>query len=463
MGLADLDAYLEGKPAPGGTPPTTGTAGLGAYLKRAPELTTGQKIVRGAALSTVGGVIGGAAGAIGGSVLPGPGTTVGALGGTMIGSAAGEAITQFVDPLGSGVTDPSLTQIGLAGLLPAVPAVLRRFFISLPGAAAGLQEFLFSRLGNKGERVISKFAPTPGTASDLFRQAKAAGASVDVPLVSTTGAATEIATEVGKSKFVTGGGRALAAKAQEFAQQGVVPFDEFRLNQVDVGALVRSLERKAGPALGRAKKLYASMWDDLDAALNSASGPVGETLRGAIDAFKREEAAKFFKEWWIHSTVRRIGQRNLDVDAMLTKIDRHRDVLARLMPSSEIDDTIGTLTHFVKIPTMAKTPQLGFEQVPFAQRALISGSMGAIAGGLSFGPSGAGIGAATSILAVEAISTALTTGPGRMLVKTLAQRSLTVDQIGNVLMQGARSAFRPDEEVRLNRVRVGPAAREAAR
>ena len=542
MGLAELRADNEQQP-------TTGVAALRAENER-PPLTTAQKIVRGAAASTIGGAVGGASGAILGSVVPGVGTAAGALTGTMLGSAAGEAVTQFFDPFKAGVTEPSLSQIGLAGILPIVPTLARRFFLSMPGAASGLQEFLFKRLGDKGERVVAQFAPVAGTADGLFKQARAAGTSVRVAMPSTTQVAQQISGEVTASKFATGSAKAIAARAKAFAAQGAVSFEDFRLNQSDVGALIRSLERKGGAALGRAKQLYAAMWDDLDLALltrevtrrpllalppaggstvtgpsrlfagrpltagESASrtleaaealvtgtpfreaagsildvvpgmaasttqrlgptvpqvigptaqavtarvGPTQDLLRQAIDAFKREEAAKFVKDSWLKSIVRRVGQTNFDADVFLTKIDRGRDVLSRLMPSSEIDDIIATIRAplapgapaATKIATAAKTPRLGFEQVPFAERAVVSGALGGVIGAAAGGPMGAGLGAGTSILAVEAISSAMTTAPGRAFIKMLAGRGMAWNQIGNLLLQGGRTAMTPDTEARVN-------------
>ncbi|HAM57921.1 MAG TPA: hypothetical protein DCQ64_21920, partial [Candidatus Rokubacteria bacterium] len=331
MGLAELDTYLkpdEGAPTPSDekalvlVAPTSGIRALDKFLSEPTAMTTAQKIVRSAAPSIVGGAVGGA---VGTAISPGVGTVVG----TSVGSAAGEAVQQFFDPLQSGEATGSVTQIGVAGALPFVPAGLRRFFVSLPGAAAGLQDFLFKRLGTKAETLVAKFAPVAGTADDLFREVRRAGAGVSVPLTETAAATTRIAKEVAESKFATGGAKALASRAEAFVKPGAVSFDDFRLNQSDLGAVIRSLEKQGGPALGRAKLLYKSMVQDLDAALAKTKGPTAEKLGQAIDAFKREQAADFFKDAFMKSSLRRVGRQNLDVDAFMTKIDRNRDVLER--------------------------------------------------------------------------------------------------------------------------------------
>lgn len=410
------------------------------------ELTTAQQIVRGSALSIAGGAVGTAIGSLP-PVIAVTGGVVNPVTGAMLGSGAGEAVTQFFDPLKSGVQSPSALQIGAATALPGVPAALRRFFMSLPGAAAGLQEFLFGRLGNKAEMLVSRFAPPPGTAKGLFEQARREGAAVTVPVTTTSAKVAELAKEVSASQFATGPARTIVKRAEEFVRAGSVPFDEFRLNQSDLGALVRSLERKGGAALGRSKALYASMWDDLDRAI--AGGQLGTTLTNAIDAFKREEAAAFFKNYFLGSMTRRVGRQNIDVDALMTKVDRNRDVLERLMPSEAVDDVLVTLKSFANIPVMEKTGRVGLQPMPFSERVVVGGAVGGIGHMAGFGGDFFS-GAAGGVLAVEALSMALASPPGRGLVRMMASQGATIDQIANALLQGGRSAFSPTDQIRLN-------------
>ena len=277
------------------------------------EKTFAQKLVRGSAPSIVGGAVGATAGAFAAPFTAG---VINPITGAMIGGATGEAVQQFFDPLGAGTaaetTGGKLLNIGLAGAAPAIVRGARRFFLSLPGAAAGLQDFVLKKFGTRGERLIAQVAPPPGTADRLFDEARALGAQAAaipgaiggnaVPLGRTAQVATEITKEVAQSKFATGASKGLAKRALDFASQNQVSFEDFRLNQADVGAVVRSLERKGGAALGRAKQLYAAMWDDLDTFAASAAqsgNPVGQKLAQAISAFKHEEAAKFVKDAWV--------------------------------------------------------------------------------------------------------------------------------------------------------------------
>lgn len=393
-----------------------------------PAETTGQRLVRGAAPAMIGGALGMAAGTL---IAPGPGTVIG----TMLGSAAGEAVTQFRDPLNVGIDQPSLFQVAAAGVLPMIPATARRFFTSLPGAAAGAQDFLLRKLGVRGQRVIEE---TLGTQSSkaLFQAAQASGQAIQVPLVRTAQTAADIAAEVAASKFVTGGARTLAKRAQDFAGQGTTSFEQFRLNQSDVGALVRSLDKQGGAALGRAKQLYGAMWDDLNNALSQAQGPTAATLREAIATYKREEAAKFLKDIFTKSQPRRVGQLNLDIDQAMTRIDRARDVLSKQVGSETVDDILGVLRRYAQIPVVAKTPRLGFEQMPFAERAVAGGAVG-------FVITGEPVGAATGILLVEALSMAFTSPPGRLFIREMMEHGATLDQIANGLLQAGRAGALP--------------------
>lgn len=498
------------------------------------DKTFAQSLVRGAAPSIVGGALGGAAGTM---VAPGPGTLIG----TSLGSMAGEALQQFVDPLDAGTASETAAgkafNIGIAGAAPFIAASARRFFLSLPGAAAGLQEFLFEKFGKAGERLISQFAPPPGTSKALFQQASKSGAAVRVALTETGRVTDDLTKEIAGSKFATSGSASIVKRAQDFVKGGATSFDEFRLNQSDLGAAIRALERKGGAALGRAKLLYAAMWRDAEKALTaetvetttrpmlalppaggstvtgpgrtfaarpltgaeSASrtleaaqaaaagtpyreaagsiidvvptpgqiapqrlgaatpsvvgptmqetttrvippGPTQGLLKNAIAAFKQEEAAKFVKDAWVKSTVRRAGQSNIDIDAFMTKIDRNRDVLTNLIPESDVDEIIATMREVAKIPVMAKTPRLGFEQMPFAERAVVSGALGLIGGATTGSLAGTVVGGATGVLAVEGISIALASKAGRALVRQMAANGAGLDQIATALIQPLRTA-----------------------
>ena len=454
MGVAELRQAIK-EPAQ----PTTGVAALKGAK---PPLTTAQKIVRGGAGSMIGGALGGVGGVFAAPFTAG---VINPVTGAMIGSAGGEALTQYggmerLPGVGfeTGVTEPSLVQIALAGLLPMVPPVARRFFTSLPGAAAGAQQFLLKSLGDKGQRVIAQVAPVPGTVDALFAQARASGVTLAIPMTATTAAVAKASKEVAKSKYAPGQERLLITQSQAFTESGPVSFDDFRINQVDLGARVRALARKRGPGLGRATQILDATWDDLNVVLNQLpSGQTGELLRRGIDAYKREKAAEILKTLFITSRRRRIGQLNFDADAFIDKLDRRREALAKFLPDDEIDDVIKLMTTTklgrpgitaVKIPTMAKTPQLGFETMPFAARAVVGAAIG---GGVEAAGGGVGVvGAATGILATEALSVALTTAPGRALVQSMLRNGLTWDQAGTLLLQGGRTAFTPGDKVRLD-------------
>ena len=72
--------------------------------------------------------------------------------------------------------------------------------------------------------------------------------------------------------------------------------------------------------------------------------------------------------------------------------------------------------------------------MPFAQRAVVGGAIGFFAGGVP--------GAAGGVLAVEAVSSAMTTAPGRALVRTMMEHGAQLDQIGNALLQTGRRTIK---------------------
>ena len=412
--------------------------------KSKPDLTTAQRIIRGGALSTAGGVIGGMVGALP-PVMAATGGVINPITGTAIGSGAGEAVTQFFDPLQSGVEEPSLLQIGAATALPIVPTAARRFFTSLPGAAAGLHEFAMSRLGNLGERLIAKFAPVPGTASKLFKQASTAGAGIHIVPTELNVAADTVAEELTKSSFPNAAGKRMMKAVDKLIGRdpkvpGVyrpVPFDEFRINQSDLGNIVRSLEESAGRQLGQAKLLYKSMWKDVEA---SAGGSAGDTLKRAVTAFKQEEAAKFFKDAFTRNMSYRTGLPQINHDGIITRLMRNRDVLTDLIPAKELDDAISIIKQYSTIPPIAGGGQMGVSSTPFAHRVLFGGIAAGAAESLGFGLGGMAGGAAAGVVTVEAISTLLSTKLGRAFIRTMADKGATIDQIASIALQQGRVA-----------------------
>lgn len=412
-------------------------------------LTPGQRLVRAAAPSITGGALGGVVG-LGVTAATGGTGAVTIPTFTALGAAAGEATQQFFDPLQSGEARGSLLQIGAAGVIPIGGAAARRFFLSLPGAAAGLQDFALSRTGSTGGRLVEKFAPPPGTASTLFAQASQQGSEVMVTPSAVAKATKALAAELDQTApaLVTPNMRRVVAAGEQLARGGGGPtsairdvaFDEFRTNQQLLGAHIRAMTKKGGVALGQAKKLYAAMWEDLNRDLAAAAGPTGETLRRALDAFKREEAARFVAEAFGKSLHSRVGRAALDVDGLLDRLRKTEDVLGRLMPAKEIEDLTRTVQRFSDIPLPGKGGAIGFEGTGFPARIVVGTLAGGAAGAVA-GPGAAvgGAGGLMSILAVEALSLALTTPPGRALVRTLASQGVPLEQIGTVLLQVGRT------------------------
>ena len=386
--------------------------------------TLPQKIVRGAAPSIVGGAVGAG---IGTAIMPGAGTVIGA----MIGSGGGEAVQQFFDPLNVGVKEPDELQIALATLLPGIPAAFRAGSRAIPGAQRGLQDFLFSRLGGGGETLLAKLGIVPGKSAKLFEAAHEAGKGLTIRANNLTEAVKRLGKEANLSEFSTKASFDLIERASRLTK-GFVSFDKFRASQIDLGARVGALARKGGPALGRAKALYKAVWADMKNA--------PPELKEGIEAFKREQAGELIKTWWLKATKTIVGDVALDTDALINRIRQNIDVFEDLLPRSEIDDLINTLKPFTKIPLPQKTGQFGFQSgIGFGQRLMVSGGAGAL--GFTFGGLGGG---AAAIIAIESMSLALSTTPGRAIIRTLMSQGMAFDQIVNVLLQSTRAgAFGP--------------------
>jgi len=423
-----------------------------------PELTTGQRIVRGGALSMAGGVIGGAAGT---ALAPYTLGVINPITGAAAGAGIGEAVTQFADPLKSGVKDPSLLQVGASLAAPVAAPIARRVFLALPGTAAGLHQYAIKKFGQRtGDLLVSKFAPIPGTSSRLFEQAgrmATTGGQTYVVPTELEKATQKVEVELAKSHYPTKGAKSLVTSTRKMIGGGAapvgsvgpptlpnrpVPFDEFRINQVDLGAVVRNLESTSGPALGRAKLLYKAMWEDIERSASSTS----QVLKEAVDMFKREEAGKFLKDGMLKAWSHRGGIPQYNFDSVLTYIDRNRDTLSRLLPAKEIDEISNLIRPYTKYPPIAAAGRMGIESTPFSQRVLIGSAIGATAEMVGAGTGNVGSSAIYGILGIEVMATALTTAAGRKFIELLAAQGVPIDRMATILLQAGRVALPPPDE-----------------
>ena len=390
------------------------------------SLSPMQKFVRQAAAPVAGGAMGGA---------------IGGLPGMMIGAGLGEAANQYLFPEWSGAEKNPLS-IALAAGVPALGPVLRIGVKNLPGASFGLQEYLMQELGPKGANLFKSFVRPAGQASkDLWTAVQQTGQKVFVNPQSTQAALAKMEQELGESVFKTGAGvvKRLRTLTNDPTTGGTLfpTFRAFHVNEAELGVMIRSMGTKKSPSIGRAKALYAAMWDDMERTAANTPGPFGQQLQQAVVARKEESALQFLQDAFIKSQSYSTGALQTSVDGILTKLHRNRDVLTRLMSADDLKAIEATLKEFALIPPLETSVQAGVSQVSRGGM-IIGGAAGAAVGAGLGGVSGGVAGGLVGLAAIEAITKAVASAPGRAVVRNLARHGLTFDQAMNALSQAGR-------------------------
>lgn len=407
------------------------------------ELTTGQQIVRQAALPTALGAIGAGVGTAVGTPLLG-----GVIGG--IAAAGGEAINQYLLPEWTGAEE-SPFQIALAGAAPLVGPVGREVVRSLPGATAGLQQFLQKSLGPRGEVLRELFGSTPETTQMLFKNVTG-GRSLFVGTDRMRPVVTQLEREIEASAFASPRAAGIIRRARAMVgdpgatgPSRMIPFEDFRVSQSDLGALVRELSHgKKTRAAGAAKALYKATWEEIDDTLSRQPPEIAGRLKLAIESTKREELGRFIANAFRTSSPARIGRRNIDVDGVLTKLMKDQDMLERLVPKAEIDDVLKRLSAFAQIPVPAKVAGEGLRGIVAPERIAIGTGLGLLGRGMGMElETSVGTGV-VGILGVEVISRLMTTAFGRAAVAGMSRYGTTIDEVVNALGQMGRTALSAD-------------------
>src|SRR3990167_6237513 len=431
----------------------------------ASSLTSGQKVVRQAFAPAV-------LGAAGGAML-GPG-------GLALGALGGELLNQGPLAQWSGAEPSKLNLVAAPALAAAAPmagAALKAF----PGAAPGLQLALQRQLGGpltglpapgrmlattmrllgqKGNLVGEWILPHGTQSKALFQFVGQSGKQVFVnpkitrELLSTQG---KVGQELELSVFGTG--KTVANKLKtlvgELRQEGtgdLIAFQRWRVNQTELGQIVRQLGDQKKASTGRAKLMYRAMWDDLDRTVAAQPGPLGQQLQQALQSTKRESAAEFIKDYFMKATTF-AGEAHpqVNLNSVLTKIQRDRDVLGRLLPEDDIDGMIGVLKGYARRGLARPIPsEMGMANIPFSARitsGVIGGAVGSAMGFPSLlGPAAGtfwpmGSGALVGIMSAEIISNILTSAPGRQLIAALGQFDMPIYAAANAVMQGGRAGM----------------------
>ena len=321
-----------------------------------------------AAPAVGGGLLGGAVGTLVG------GPVGGAIGGS-IGAMGGEAVTQYGDPFQTG-HPPDWRAIPMAGAVPGASTAITKgignTLRTLPGVAAGRQQAFQRAIGPQGAGMMR---PTPPSAP-LWAQFDQAVAKNPMGTTVSTGRLNGFAQELrdlGKGDAF--GGKklnALATKLEKLVGQnttelsgpGYVPIPQFRQNMTSLGAEIAAAEKtgKGGAALGKMKQLYGKMWDELDDAILRAEAngdPVASILKQAITSHKHELAQAELSKIYTTAMSYSSGQRQVDPNVMLKRLDDPKSILKKWLPADEIQEIKDILKDYGKVPKIPSQNEQG--------------------------------------------------------------------------------------------------------
>jgi hypothetical protein len=296
------------------------------------------------------------AGSIAGEVIGAPfAPPWGSIVGGGIGSGVGEAANQAL-----GITEPSLTNIGLATGVP----------MAVGGAVQAVQP-LVKMAGAKGAQLLNALAPdeavtqlaklTPKTPSGpLFKIAS--DAQVKVPMNRTLHALDDLMEEVAD---VSKGAKEANAISTRYLKglkdllttnpNGLSPATLQRELE-SIGAVKASLKTKGGGGLGRIDQVFKHMTKDLDDAVEMASWsqPGARALVAARDTWKKESVLKEIGEEIDNATKFMRGQgasEQFNPAAVLNKIKKN-EFYEDAFTAAERTEFEGILKLLNRIPAL---------------------------------------------------------------------------------------------------------------
>ena len=413
---------------------------------RAPRAGFIPLAIKQAALPVAGGIIGG----VGGTLLGGPplGMALGAGG-----AAAGEIVNQQL-----GITSQDPMQALLAGAPIPLGFTGRQGILRLPGATGGQQQSFMLReigteLGKRGAVVAAPLLP-PVASKTLYRQFEQALQGQPVLF--------------DPAAFRASAG-ALVSELDDFSVRAPKPvrdflesppgtllsLDAFNTLRETIGQRVGALQSSRHPARGAMSQLYAKAWDELDTLGTTGQTATGvlpvqaiEPLKAAVVANKRERAASLLMSLADKKIVTREGIEQIDANALTGILSKNETVqrLGKLGVSlDEVEDIRKTVLAWSHLPLTQQTTMIGFSTgMPFAQRQIIAGALGAGAGMAVGGGLGAAVGAPTAVLAVEGLSSLLMSRGGRKFIQFVAEHPMALDQFSGLFLQMARTKLFAD-------------------
>ncbi len=414
-------------------------SGMGSFMKQ---------FVKPAVLPTAGGIAGAAFG--GGVGTPFGMTIPGGIVGGSIGSMLGEAGNQAL-----GITEPSLGQVGMAGVLP----------LAAGAAGAALRPLMPFMSAGKAGQTLNALAPEEAAAkvgsmmpkvkaSVLFNQATQS--KVTIPMNRTTHMIDDMLDELTN---VSGGVQKANSQVIGYLKglkntlttspQGLSP-DRLQRELEGAGNVVKSVKVKGGTGSGAIRQAFKAMVNDLDDAAKMAnpSQPAAQVLMAARDTFKRESVVKEIGEAITDATKNLRGQGDFvqfNANQVLKDIGKNRfyhDALS----ATERGEVESLLKLLNKIPALrpGAGAQFGSGRVQEMLRmSAIGGGTGAMAGGGPGAAVGAAVGAAIPPIVEfgKNVATALQMSTGRALMKELLTQSkgVATPQVASIIAAYARA------------------------
>lgn len=413
-----------------------------------PEKGFMDQYVKPAVLPTVGGIAGAAFG--GGLGTPFGMTVPGGIIGGGIGSALGEAGNQAL-----GITEPSMTQIGLAGAIP----------MAVGAAGAGLRALAPFATAGRAAQTLNALAPEEAasqvgsmlpkvSASSLFKQA--AASQVSIPMNKTMQVLethlddlTNVSTGVQKANSQVIGYLKGIKNLLQTNPLGLSP-TALQRELEGAGNVIKSVNVKGGTGSGAIKQTFKAMIGDLDEAASRANPkmPGAQTLMAARDAFKKESVVKEIGQAIEDATKHLRGQGEFvqfNSNQVLKAVAKN-PFYEKALSATERGEVESLLKLLNKIPALqpGAGAQFGSGRIQQMLRmSAVGGGAGAYAGG---GP-GAAIGAAAGAAIPPVlefgknVATALQMSTGRALMKELLTQSkgVATPQVMSVIAAYARA------------------------
>lgn len=368
-------------------------------------------------------------GAVGGTVLGSMMTPVLGPAGPVLGEVAGSVLGEGANQV-FGVTEPSLEQLGAAAVMPpafrqGVNAIRAgaRFFPTSAGART-LNEIAPLEAARKAESYQPKIP-----AAQLYKESEQLGEAV--PMERTLESLDRISGEIG---HLSAGAQAQKQEVKRYINglynkiaenNGKLTATEWDRERQALGEIIGNLEGPPGGkgslGLRESKQLYESMWDDVERA-----GTSGKKIGEAVVASRREQAVRDLERYFDRATKSLRGQGEqvqFNANQVIGELKKDR-FFTKSFSDAEQKDIYKTMTLLNKIPPLPLPSGVQFGSGRLMQTGIRTGAgagLGA-ATGHEMGPLAGGALAFAVPPAAESIrnvAIALQTGVGRGLLKDL--------------------------------------------